>query len=138
MVLTPLVLYAGIPGHASPWVSDLVVPCTDAASSDIPPHLPPLVDLLVVHVAIRADADPLPSIVLDEILKVPQTGRELVHGLAPNICVRKNGPRQRGGRVRVWDRCWDACDLMAAGEMRREGAVRRDGVHGDQVARVLL
>lgn len=48
-------------------LSDLVV----AAPGDEAPHPPALVHLLVVAVPVRADADPLPRIILDKVVEAP-------------------------------------------------------------------
>lgn len=120
--------------HCPSCVSDLVV----AAPSDEPPPLPPFIDLLILRVSARADADPLPRAVIHKVVEAPQARRELLHGLAPYVCVREDGPGQCGRGVRVWDRRRDGLILMGPRGMRGEGAVRGDGVHGHEIACILL
>lgn len=77
-----------------PWqapVSDFVA----SAPGDESPPFPSLVHLLVLRVPARADADPLPRVVLDKVVKAPQAGCELLHRLAPHVGVRQDGLGQR-------------------------------------------
>jgi hypothetical protein len=46
---------------------------------------------VVVVVVCCANSDPLPSVVFDEILEIPQTRSAPCRGLAPDVCISKNG-----------------------------------------------